>query len=38
MNPGDVLVASGTSCRHQVEDLAHAEAVHPAILLDRLLD
>ena len=38
MKPGDVLVASGTSCRHQVEDLAQAEAVHPAILLARLLD
>ena len=37
MKPGDVLVASGTSCRHQVEDLAGLEAIHPAILLDRLL-
>ena len=37
MKPGDVLVASGTSCRHQVEDLAGVEAIHPAILLDRLL-
>lgn len=37
MKPGDVLVAAGTSCRHQVEDLAGVEAVHPAILLDRLL-
>ena len=32
-----VLVASGTSCRHQVADLAHAEAVHPAVLLRSLL-
>lgn len=38
MEPGDVLVAAGTSCRHQVQDLAGIEAVHPAILLDRLLD
>ena len=38
MTPGDVLVAAGTSCRHQVEDLAGIEAIHPAILLDRLLD
>ena len=37
MKPGDVLVAAGTSCRHQVEDLAGVEAIHPAILLDRLL-
>jgi Fe-S oxidoreductase len=32
-----VLVASGTSCRHQVADLAHVEAVHPAVLLRSLL-
>ncbi len=37
MKPGDVLVAAGTSCRHQVDDLAGIEAIHPAILLDRLL-
>ncbi len=37
MKAGDVLVASGTSCRHQVEDLAGLQAIHPAILLDRLL-
>ena len=34
----DVLVAAGTSCRHQVADLAGVEAIHPAILLERLLD
>ncbi len=28
MQPGDALVAVGTSCRHQVESLAHAQAVH----------
>lgn len=33
-----VLVASGTSCRHQVHDLAGVEAVHPAVLLQSLLD
>ena len=37
MKVGEVLVAAGTSCRHQVEDLAGVEAIHPAILLDRLL-
>jgi len=33
-----VLVAAGTSCRHQVHDLAGAEAVHPAVLLRSLLE
>jgi len=33
-----VLVASGTSCRHQVADFAAREAVHPARLLRRLLE
>jgi Fe-S oxidoreductase/FAD/FMN-containing dehydrogenase len=33
-----VLVASGTSCRHQVADLAGAAAVHPAVLLRSLLE
>jgi len=32
-----VLVASGTSCRHQVHDLADVAAVHPAVLLRSLL-
>jgi Fe-S oxidoreductase len=32
-----VLVASGTSCRHQVHDLAGVEALHPAVLLRSLL-
>jgi FAD/FMN-containing dehydrogenase/Fe-S oxidoreductase len=36
--PADaVLVAGGTSCRHQVADLAGVSAVHPAILLRSLL-
>jgi len=37
MQAGDVLVAAGTSCRHQVEDLADVAAIHPAVLLERLL-
>lgn len=37
MSADSVLVAAGVSCRHQVEDLASKEAMHPAILLSRLL-
>jgi Fe-S oxidoreductase len=37
LKPGAVLVASGTSCRHQVHDLAGVEAVHPAVLLRQLV-
>jgi Fe-S oxidoreductase/FAD/FMN-containing dehydrogenase len=37
MKPGSVLVAAGTSCRHQVADLGGVTAVHPAILLRSLL-
>jgi len=37
MNPGDVLVAPGTSCRHQIHDFGQAAAVHPAVLLRSLL-
>jgi FAD/FMN-containing dehydrogenase/Fe-S oxidoreductase len=33
-----VLVAAGTSCRHQVHDLAGVEAQHPATLLRSLLE
>ena len=33
MTAGTVLVAAGTSCRHQVADLAGVTAVHPAVLL-----
>jgi Fe-S oxidoreductase len=32
-----VLVAAGTSCRHQVHDLAGVDALHPAVLLQSLL-
>ncbi len=34
---GDVVVAAGTSCRHQVKDFTGAQAVHPAVLLRSLL-
>jgi FAD/FMN-containing dehydrogenase/Fe-S oxidoreductase len=37
MKDGDVLVAPGTSCRHQVADLEGATAVHPAVLIRQLL-
>lgn len=37
--PSDgVLVAAGTSCRHQVADFTEARAVHPAVLLRSLLE
>ena len=32
-----VVVAAGTSCRHQIHDFTGAEAVHPAVLLGSLL-
>jgi Fe-S oxidoreductase len=38
MKPGEVLVAPGTSCRHQVGELAAVKAVHPAALIRELLD
>ena len=34
---GTVVVAAGTSCRHQIHDFTGAEAVHPAVLLRSLL-
>jgi Fe-S oxidoreductase len=37
MKPGEVLVAPGTSCRHQVAELAGVAAVHPATLIRSLL-
>ena len=36
-SPGTVIVASGTSCRHQIRDCAGREALHPAVLLRSLL-
>lgn len=38
MEPGDVLVAAGISCRHQVQELAGRQAVHPAILISGLME
>jgi Fe-S oxidoreductase len=37
MGADDVLVAPGTSCRHQVADLGGAVAIHPAVLIRSLL-
>jgi Fe-S oxidoreductase len=37
MNPGDVLVAPGVSCRHQIHDFGQTAAVHPAVLIRSLL-
>jgi len=37
MKPDTILVAAGTSCRHQVEHFAGVKAVHPAALLRSLL-
>jgi Fe-S oxidoreductase len=34
---GAVVVAAGTSCRHQIADFTGEKAVHPAVLLDGLL-
>jgi Fe-S oxidoreductase len=35
--PDAIVVADGTSCRHQIADVAGREAVHVARLLERLL-
>jgi FAD/FMN-containing dehydrogenase/Fe-S oxidoreductase len=35
---GAVVVAAGTSCRHQIADFTGAAAVHPAVLLAQLLE
>ena len=37
LKPGEILVAPGTSCRHQVHELAAVSAAHPAVLLRDLL-
>jgi Fe-S oxidoreductase len=34
---GAVVVAAGTSCRHQIADFTGETALHPAVLLERLL-
>ena len=36
-DPGTVVVAAGTSCRHQIADFTNEHAVHPATLLRSLL-
>ena len=36
-NPSDIVVATGTSCRHQVAELSGTQAVHPAILIRSLI-
>ncbi|WP_019557731.1 FAD-binding and (Fe-S)-binding domain-containing protein [Thiomicrorhabdus arctica] len=33
----DLIVATGTSCRHQIEDLGHQSALHIAQVFDRFL-
>jgi Fe-S oxidoreductase len=35
--PDAIVVADGTSCRHQIGDGAQREAVHVAVLLERHL-
>jgi Fe-S oxidoreductase len=37
MEPGDVLLAPGTSCRHQVHDGVDVDAMHPVTFLASLL-
>jgi Fe-S oxidoreductase len=34
---GSVVVAAGTSCRHQIADFTGQKALHPAVLLESLL-
>jgi FAD/FMN-containing dehydrogenase/Fe-S oxidoreductase len=36
--PEAIVVADGTSCRHQIADGAQRQAIHVALLLERLLD
>ena len=38
LESGNVLVAAGTSCRHQVHDFTGVQAQHPAVLLQSLLE
>ncbi|MEO6319268.1 MAG: hypothetical protein ABIR56_01290, partial [Polaromonas sp.] len=35
--PDAIVVADGTSCRHQISDGAQREAIHVAVLLARQL-
>jgi Fe-S oxidoreductase len=32
-----IVVAAGTSCRHQIADFTGESALHPAVLLDSLM-
>ena len=32
-DPDALIVANGTSCRHQIKDLAHRRALHPMEVL-----
>ena len=38
LEAGNVLVAAGTSCRHQVHDFTGVRAQHPAVLLRSLIE
>jgi Fe-S oxidoreductase len=35
--PESIVVADGTSCRHQIRDGAQREAIHVAVLMARQL-
>jgi hypothetical protein len=35
--PEAIVAAPGTSCRHQIKDLAHRRALHPLEVLDEQL-
>jgi FAD/FMN-containing dehydrogenase/Fe-S oxidoreductase len=37
-NPNTVIVAAGVSCQAQIKDGARREAIHPVVLLDKLLN
>jgi len=36
--PGAVIAATGTSCRHQIRDLAGRHALHPLEILEQSMD
>jgi len=38
LRDGEVLVAPGTSCRHQVSELSGGRGLHPAVLIRSLLE
>jgi hypothetical protein len=35
--PGTIVVATGTSCRHQIHDFGDDKALHPATVLKSLM-